>query len=147
MSLFSQEEEREPVSFVSVLGALLVIAGAGILLYYLAMLHQFEDEQFFWRHKKIQLYMPDDKKTYSIVSVCNAGNEDYMTTYGDDQKAGSMDAFLNEIQEKSLYKRSSIELLNTSHYIVLSTCTGNDSSRFLVTAIEDEPTEITAERQ
>ena len=101
-----------------------------------AMLHKFEDEEFFKKHKKIHIYMPDNKKSYTIASVYTSGADNYMEVYNNFNDDDSIKAFLNEIRTKSTYTREK-KLSKPSRYLTLSTCTGNDSKRFLVTAVKD----------
>ena len=105
-----------------------------------AGLHRFEEESFFEKNGKIHIYVPGEKKTYIVVGVCSAGTENRLAAYGYFQEDGLKEAFLNELQEKSIYNRRNTELLDTSHYITLSTCADySNRKRFLVTAIEDAP--------
>lgn len=111
-------------------------------------LHDFEDKQFFKKHKKMYVYTPGHIYTYKIISAFTTDDTHIMYRYYYFTKASKHKEFLKLIQnpESITVNKRTVEGIDTdSNILVLSTCnTGalSQYGRYLVCGvmIDDQPT-------
>lgn len=110
-------------------------------------LHKFEKEDFFNSHEYFNIYTPDRKLTYQVVSAFKYDDRHIMNSF-DFDNAEKLKEFQNTITNpnstlKNVRTDLDVNIDNNSKIVVLSTCiTNQKSNRFLVCGVlvKDEKT-------
>lgn len=103
-------------------------------------LHRFEDRAFFNQHRDITVYLPQKVLHFYIFAAYNTDDRHILRSYDFSDK-NSYQAYLDNVaSQKSMSSivTDDVSVTTDSHIIVLSTCNGNSSQRFLVQAVEKE---------
>lgn len=110
-----------------------------------ASLHKFEKADFFDEHKYFYIYTPKSKLTYEIVSAFKYDNRHIMNSF-DFHNVTVFEEFLQMIQNPESNNKNvrqlDRELTKDDKVVVLSTCIGQKSSRYLTCGVlvKDEKT-------
>ena len=93
-------------------------------------LKQFREEETYNKSKYFWMFTPDLIFQYRIFSamVVNKTGLAYQTFYSDED----FDEWINKAFEGSEVENSGIQVTSDDHVVTLSTCTGDDSTRFVV---------------
>ncbi len=103
-------------------------------------LHKFEDEEFFNTHEYFNIYTPDRKLTYQIISIFKYDDRHIMNSF-DFNKPAKLKEFQNMVMNpnstlKNVRNDLDVKIDENSKLVVLSTCiTGQKSNRFLVCGV------------
>lgn len=102
-----------------------------------ASLHYFEDPDFFNENDTFYIYTQDKILTYTIVSAYKYDNRHIMNSFdfSDPQVRQSYFDFVTNPESMVVNKRDGIQLNEDSKIVQLSTCIGDDNSRYLVTGV------------
>jgi len=95
---------------------------------------QFCNEEFFNEHRTIFVYTPGHILEYEIISAFVYDNRHIMNAFNFDVEEEKMEFFNTCTNPKSLTKQvvEGATLETNDKIITLSTCTGNDNTRYLV---------------
>jgi len=102
-----------------------------------ADLDKFRDTDFFNEHDIFYIYMPGHILTYKIVSAYVYDNRHIINTF-DFSKEDDLKEYIDSvIAPKSFVSnvRADINITTQDKIVTLSTCTGNDSQRYLVQGV------------
>lgn len=92
------------------------------------------DSSFYETHRYIQVITPDRKMRYMIVAYKDVPADGYIyTTYA--AHDSGFKKFAENYIFKNSYIQSNVSISENDHIITLSTCSGNESTRFVVSAI------------
>lgn len=109
-----------------------------------ATLHNFENEEFFKKHKYIYIYMPNRKLTYKIYSTYVFDDRHILNSYDFEDEEILTAYFKYSMNPQSMNKNTrKAKLDKDSKILTLSTCTnGASNTRYLVQGvlIKDEQT-------
>ncbi len=97
-------------------------------------LKKFKNADFFNQNRYIYIYTPDYVYQYEIVSAFIYDNRHIMNSFNFDIE-NECQAFFDEVNNPSTYTKQVVDGLNLTtddKIITLSTCTSNDSERYLV---------------
>lgn len=100
-------------------------------------LHKFRDRQFFNENREIIIYQPDRILYYKIFAAYVYDNRHILLNF-DFSDINVYRAYLNSVfEKKGMYGNIDGDVLVTAEdkIITLSTCTGDDSKRYLVQAV------------
>ena len=102
-----------------------------------AALHKYKDKEFFDENQYIYVYTPGHILTYQIYSAFVYDNRHILNSFNflDDEE---YQAFLDQtLNPKSMTKqvREGVEVTTDDRIITLSTCTSNNSERYLVLGV------------
>ncbi len=100
-------------------------------------LHKFRDRQFFNENREIIIYQPDRILYYKIFAAYVYDNRHILLNFDFDD-INVYRAYLNSVfEKKGMYGNIDGDVLVTAEdkIITLSTCTGDDSKRYLVQAV------------
>lgn len=102
-----------------------------------ASLHYFEDPDFFNDNDTFYIYTQNKILTYTIVSAYKYDNRHIMNSFdfSDPQVRQSYFDFVTNPESMVVNKRAGIQLNQDSKIVQLSTCIGDDNSRYLVTGV------------
>lgn len=110
-------------------------------------LHKFEKEDFFNSHEYFNIYTPDRKLTYQIISAFKYDDRHIMNSFdfSDDEKLKEFQNIVTNPKSalKNVRTDLDVNIDNNSNIVVLSTCiTNQKSNRFLVCGVlvKDEKT-------
>lgn len=95
-------------------------------------LHLFEDPDFFARHKKIKIYLPERTLTYRVFATVIAGNTLILDDWSDYEDAPSRQKRINDIRTNGGNQREKTKVTAKDKILTLSTCTGDSDYRLLV---------------
>lgn len=95
---------------------------------------QFDDKEFFDKHRKISIYTPGHILEYEIISAFVYDNRHILNSFNFDIEQEREDFFNQCTNPTSLTKQvlEGAALDTDDKIITLSTCTGNDATRYLV---------------
>lgn len=93
-------------------------------------LKNYNDEEVFKKSKYFWIYTPDLIYQYRIfsASVVNKVGLTYQITFTEDE----FDQFVNQAFANSVVENKDVEVTREDRVVTLSTCTGDDSTRFVV---------------
>ncbi len=100
-------------------------------------LHKYKDRQFFSEHSEIMIYQPNRVLNYRIFAAYVYDNQHLMKSF-DFANTQVYASYLNEISQRKGMNGNldtTVEVTQESNIITLSTCTANDSQRYLVQAV------------
>lgn len=100
-------------------------------------LHNFEDRDFFNSHPEVVIYTPDSELHYQIFAAYRTDNNHILKS-NDFSNPFAFASYLEGIKmQKSMsaFIRDDVAVTADNYIITLSTCTGDDSSRYLVQAV------------
>ena len=107
---------------------------------YFGDLKEYYKRSYLDEHREIDIYTPAEKRVYDIFGVVVYDNRYITERYKDDNPA-DCEAFLasldNGSQENILL--DDIPVNADSHILTLSTCTGDETTRLLILAVERVP--------
>ncbi len=101
-------------------------------------LHNFEDEDFFDANPYFYIYLPDGTRiVYEIYSAGRYSNTHIANTYGVNSYDG-LQEFLDSVEDYATSDRHTrtLPMSEEDHVVVLSTCIGNSSYRYIVQGLE-----------
>lgn len=95
-------------------------------------LKRYSDKSFYKEHKNIYIYTESGIHKYKVFSyhVADAKGKIYTVSYEDEE---ALEDYL-KLAKQSSYLDTGVEVKTTDKTITLSTCTSNESSRFVVHA-------------
>lgn len=102
-----------------------------------ATLHKFEDKAFFDSHREFTIYTPEKTLKYRILAAYSADSLHLLKEH-EFENRDALFEYVDSIRNaKSTYANtdSSVSISRDDDYVILSTCTGNDASRYLVQAV------------
>lgn len=99
-----------------------------------AQLHDFEDKSFFDTHETILVYTNDSVLTYIIFAAYTRDDAHILNSYSYDT-VDERQAYIDEIYKHDGVYNYDIEVMEDDRIITLSTCTGWNSTRFLVQGV------------
>lgn len=100
-------------------------------------LHKFEDKDFFDKHKAIYIYTPGHIYEYTIVSAYVYDNRHILNTF-DFSKKKDLKEYINSLTNPHSFisnAREDVSVTTTDKILTLSTCTSNDTQRYLVQGV------------
>lgn len=101
-------------------------------------LHRFEQAEFFNEHKYFYIYTPNSKLTYEIISAFKYDNRHIMNSF-DFQNVKVYEDFLAMLQNPESNNKNvrqlDRELTKDDKVVILSTCIGQASSRYLTCGV------------
>ena len=107
---------------------------------YFGNLKEYHDRAYLDSHREIDIYTPSEKRVYDIFGAVLYDDRYITQRYKDDNPA-DCEAFLaslNNGNEENILL-DDIPVSADSHILTLSTCTGDDTTRFLILAVERTP--------
>lgn len=105
-------------------------------------LHKFEETSFFEQNDTIYIYCPGRIYTYTIVSAYVYDDRHILNTYNFSEKENFKE-YIDSITNPHSYVsnvRKDVEVSVDDHILTLSTCTSNDSQRYLVQGVLTDET-------
>ena len=100
-------------------------------------LHKFRDKKFFSEHTEILIYQPNRILHYKVFAAYVYDNRHILRSF-DFSNEFSYGAYLSEIfrlKGRMGYWSSEVNVTTADKILTLSTCTGNDSQRYLVQGV------------
>lgn len=100
-------------------------------------LHKFENTDFFNEHDSIYIYTPGHIFTYTVVSAYVYDDRHILNTF-DFSKKKDLKEYINSLTEPHAMVcnvRDNISVSVNDRILTLSTCTSNDSQRYLVQGV------------
>ncbi|MDY3249410.1 MAG: class B sortase [Candidatus Choladocola sp.] len=93
-------------------------------------LKNFQEEETFEKSKYFWIFTPDLIYQYRIFSACvvNKTGLTYQTSYTNSE----FQSLINYVYPNSVVKNSDVQVSESDRIVTLSTCTGDDSTRFVV---------------
>ena len=107
---------------------------------YFGNLKDYYERSYLDGHREIDIYTPAEKRVYDIFGVVLYDNR-YITDKYKDNNPSDCEAFLASLHngsEENIFL-DDIPVDADSHILTLSTCTGDDSTRLLILAVERTP--------
>ena len=104
---------------------------------YFGNLKEYHDRAYLDSHREIDIYTPSEKRVYDIFGAIIYDDRYITEKYKDDNPA-DCEAFLASLKNGNPENilLDDIPVTADSHILTLSTCTGDDSTRFLILAVE-----------
>lgn len=105
-------------------------------------LHKFEDKTFFDKHDTIYIYCPGHIYTYTIISSYIYDNRHILNTFNFSKKK-NLKEYIKSITEPHSFVsnvRKDIDVSVDDKILTLSTCTSNNSQRYLVQGVLTDET-------
>ncbi len=96
-------------------------------------LHEYEDEEYMKEHQTVTIYTPEKVFTYQVFAASVMSNDHLFAAYTYDFGEGT-ETYLNDIIENAVAIDSDVEVSAEDHFLSLSTCTGDSSTRLIVVA-------------
>lgn len=98
-------------------------------------LHKFENKGFFEQHRYIYIYLPDQVLQYKIFAAYTYSDRHILKSF-DFSDESVYQSYINQIfnNTKGIIDRT-MTVTTQDRMITLSTCTGNDTTRWLVQAV------------
>ena len=100
-------------------------------------LHKFEDKDFFDKHDTIYIYTPGHIYKYTIVSAYVYDDRHILNTFDFSNKKDRKE-YINSVTNPHSFisnVRDNISVTENDKILTLSTCTSNDSQRYLVQGV------------
>lgn len=104
-------------------------------------LHRFEDRAFFDSHREILIYLPGKVLHFRIFAAYNSDDKHILNSYNFYDR-NIYQNYLNEVRSKksmTSFVADDISVTPDDRIVILSTCNGNSSQRYLVQAVEYKP--------
>lgn len=110
-----------------------------------AGLHAYEDRDFFEQNNMFHIYTPTTAQTYHVIAAVNYDDRLIPAYFQNFATANDVNAFLDDLYSFGESERNHFlqdkRINGTDHFVVLSTCTANSSSRWLVVGVLEEDLE------
>lgn len=104
-----------------------------------AGLHSYENREFFDTNNEFHIYTPTTAQTYRVIAAVNYDDRLIPAVYNYFASDVDVSRFLGDIyalgEGAKNHLDTEVQLDPSMHYVVLSTCTANSSSRWLVIGV------------
>ncbi|MCD8109905.1 MAG: class B sortase [Clostridiales bacterium] len=107
---------------------------------YFGQLSEYQDEDFRSSHSTIEIYTPEHIYTYRLVFAITYDNSHLLASY-DCNETDRYESFLNILQKNRTipsWIEDPFTVTTDDKLIILSTCNGNSSQRYLVGAVLEQ---------
>ncbi|MCD7921401.1 MAG: class B sortase [Clostridiales bacterium] len=107
---------------------------------YFGQLSEYQDEDFRSSHSTIEIYTPEHIYTYRLVFAITYDNSHLLASY-DCNETDRYESFLNILQKNRMipsWIEDPFTVTTDDKLIILSTCNGNSSQRYLVGAVLEQ---------
>lgn len=104
-------------------------------------LHKYEKQDYLDAHKEIEIYLEDRVLKYEISFVATYSSDHLLYHFDTTDISGTVDlieALKANSLNKNFYFDESLEVFDNDRIIILSTCNGNKTQRYLVGAVLKE---------